>query len=223
MCDTPIRDRRVKFNVMIVTMTCIAAVNIVTRLLYKQFFSVGKRLNSEDWTIVVASVLGLASVALTIFGLTAHGLGKDIWGLGSPDLIAFGRSFYAIQILYILLMLLVKLTLTLFYLNIFPGPKVRILLRATVVFHILTATTFTIGLIFQCIPINYQWQRYDYESDMPVNGHCINVNAGAWANSAVSVASDIWLLAIPLTQLHKLRLHWKKKLCAGIMFFTGVM
>lgn len=208
---------------MIVAMSCVTMTIVTTRLLYKQFFSVGKRLNSEDWTIVVAILLGVPSVALTIFGLTAHGLGKDLWGLSRSDLVAFGRSFYAIQIIYILLMLLLKLTLTFFYLNIFTGRKVRVLLQGTVAFHVLAAIAFTIALIFQCIPINYQWRKYDFENDTAIQGHCINVNAGAWANSAVSVASDLWLLAIPLSQVYKLQLHWKKKLGAAIMFFTGVM
>ncbi|KAJ3482206.1 hypothetical protein NLG97_g7629 [Lecanicillium saksenae] len=222
-CATPIRDRRMKFNVMIVAMTSVALPVVVTRLVYKQFFSVSKRLNSEDWTIVAAIFLGLPSVALTIFGLTAHGLGVDIWGLSSSDLVSFGRYFYAIQIIYILLMLLVKLTLTFFYLNIFSGRRVRILLWGTVVFHVLAAVSFSVALIFQCMPINYQWEMYNYKSDMSIQGRCLNVNAGAWANSAVSVASDIWLLAIPLSQIYKLRLHWKKKLGAAIMFLTGVI
>ncbi|OAA78414.1 Extracellular membrane protein, CFEM domain protein [Akanthomyces lecanii RCEF 1005] len=222
-CAAPVRDRRMKFNVMIVAITCVTLPIVTARLVYKQFFSISKRLNTEDWTIVLAILLGLPSVALTIFGLTAHGLGTDLWGLSSADLVAFGRSFYAIQVIYILLMLLVKLTLTFFYLNIFSGHRVRILLWGTIAFHIMAAAAFGIALIFQCLPISYQWNKYNYINDPSLEGHCINVNAGAWANSAVSVASDIWLLAIPLSQLYKLQLHWKKKLGAAIMLFTGVI
>lgn len=208
---------------MVIAMTSVALPIVVARLVYKQFFTISKRLNSEDWTIVAAILLGLPSVALTIFGLTAHGLGRDLWGLSSGDLVAFGRSFYAIQIIYILMMLLVKLTLTFFYLNIFSGRRVRLLLWGTVAFHVIGAIAFTIMLIVQCLPVSYQWNKYNYINDTSVEGHCINVNVGAWANSAVSVASDIWLLAIPLSQLYKLNLHWKKKLGAAIMFFTGIM
>lgn len=85
-----------QFNVMIVAMTCVIVVIIVTRLAYKQFFSVSKHLNPKDWTIIVAIFLGLLSVALTIFCLTTHRLSKDLWGLSSSDIVAFSRSFYAI-------------------------------------------------------------------------------------------------------------------------------
>lgn len=202
-------------------MTACAVVFVVLRLIHKQFFSARRRLNAEDWTLIAAIALGIPSVALTIFGLTAHGLGADLWGLERSNLIVFGRYFYVIQIIYILLMALVKLTLTLFYLNIFFGRGIRALLWATVVFHIANAVAFTIAIIFQCLPIIYQWEKYNYVNNNSVEGHYFNINAAGWANSAITVASDIWLLAIPLSQVHKLRLHWKKKLGAALMFLAG--
>lgn len=30
--------------------------------------------------------------------------------------------------------------------------------------------------------------------------------------AAISIAEDVWMLAIPLSQLHSLQLHWKKKI-----------
>lgn len=41
------------------------------------------------------------------------------------------------------------------------------------------------------------------------------------ARAAVSVALDVWMLAIPLSQLPGLKLHWKKKVSVGLMFFVG--
>lgn len=39
--------------------------------------------------------------------------------------------------------------------------------------------------------------------------------------AAVSIALDVWMLAIPLSQLPALKLHWKKKVSVGLMFFVG--
>ncbi|KAK7703044.1 hypothetical protein SLS64_009315 [Diaporthe eres] len=39
--------------------------------------------------------------------------------------------------------------------------------------------------------------------------------------SAISIVEDVWMLAIPLSQLHSLQLHWKKKIGVAIMFCTG--
>lgn len=39
--------------------------------------------------------------------------------------------------------------------------------------------------------------------------------------AAVSIGLDLWMLAIPLSQLPGLKLHWKKKVSVGLMFFVG--
>lgn len=41
------------------------------------------------------------------------------------------------------------------------------------------------------------------------------------ARAGVSVGLDAWMLAIPLSQLPGLKLHWKKKVSVGLMFFVG--
>lgn len=41
------------------------------------------------------------------------------------------------------------------------------------------------------------------------------------ARAAMSVALDVWMLAIPFSQLPGLKLHWKKKVGVGLMFFVG--
>ncbi|EJP63183.1 CFEM domain-containing protein [Beauveria bassiana ARSEF 2860] len=191
------------------------------RLVYKQFFSVRKHLNTEEWTLMAAIAVGLVSMALSIFGITGHGFGIDVWGLDQPTLVAFRRYFYVIQIFYVVLMALLKLTFTFFYLNIFSGRGIRALLWSTVAFHVALALAFSIGIVFQCLPIPYQWEKLNHVHDATMTGYCANTNAAGWVNSALSVLSDIWLLSIPLSQLHKLHLHWKKRLGAGFMFMTG--
>jgi hypothetical protein len=170
---------------------------------------------------MAAIAVGLVSMALSIFGITGHGFGTDVWGLDQPTLVAFRRYFYVIQIFYVVLMTLLKLTFTFFYLNIFSGRGIRALLWGTVAFHVALALAFSIGIVFQCLPIPYQWEKLNHIHDATMTGYCANTNAAGWVNSAFSVLSDIWLLSIPLSQLHKLNLHWKKRLGAGFMFMTG--
>lgn len=128
ICQTPVCNRLAQFNVMIISLTASTISIIVLRLLFKQFFSAQRRLNFEDWIIMVAVPLGLPSVALTIFGLIAYGLDKDIWGLELDEVMDFDRYFYIIQILYIMLLMLIKLILTFFYLIIFIGRIINRLL-----------------------------------------------------------------------------------------------
>ena len=223
-CQVPVRDESRKFVVMILIVVLIAGGMVCTRLLYKQFVSLRRHLDSADWTILAAMVISLPTVAVTIFGLVAHGMGKDLWGVSPGDLVAFGLSFYVIQVLYVLLMGVVKISLTLFYLSIFAGVGIRRLFWATVGFHALFTLGFTVGIIFQCVPVSYQTAKYDLTNLplQPVYARCLDINASGWANAALTLASDIWLLGLPLSQIHHLHLHWKKKIGVAFMFLTGV-
>ncbi|KAJ6436627.1 hypothetical protein O9K51_10874 [Purpureocillium lavendulum] len=121
---------------MTIAFGAVTTIILCIRLLYKRFFSTKQRLGIDDWTILLASPIGIPSIAMTIFGLTANGLGEDMWGLQPSSLVAFGLYFYIIEILYVLLMTIVKLSLSFFYLDIFPGQTARRFLWATVAFHV---------------------------------------------------------------------------------------
>lgn len=220
-CQTPIRNHRGELTTLTIAITPITVLVATLRLSYKHFFIGRAHLSTEEWTLIAAAVIGIAGVPLEILGITNHGIGTDVWGLDRSTLVAFQRFFYVEQIIYVTLMLLLKLTMAFFYLNIFFGRGLRALLWGLIIFHVASTTAFSIGIVFQCLPINYQWDKFNHMHDDTFSGHCINTNAAGWVNSAFSVASDLWLLAIPLSQLHKMNLHWKKKLGASLMFVAG--
>lgn len=39
----------------------------------------------------------------------------------------------------------------------------------------------------------------------------------------MSIALDLWILAIPLWQLRSLKMHWKKKVGVALMFCVGTL
>lgn len=112
-----------------------------------------------------------------------------------------------------------KLSLLFFYLRIFPGGMVRRLIWATVGFDALFGLGFLCLTLFQCWPIDFYWTGWDGEHQ----GVCLDSNRIGWANAAISIALDVWMLALPLSQLPSLQLHWKKKVGVGIMFVVGTL
>lgn len=220
-CLTPVRNRSNQLDILIFAFGPVAAMFIGVRVLHKQFLSAHNRLKWEDWTMLLIIPLGVVTIVITKVGLTAHGMGRDIWGVKQSDLMDFVRFFYIAQMLYILLIGLIKLTLCFFYLSIFAGTKLQRLLWATVAFHIAFSVAFVVATALQCTPVQYQWERFRTYGGPITKGHCININVGTWCHAVISVASDIWLLAIPLSQVKGLRLHWKKKVGAALMFATG--
>ncbi|KID69454.1 Extracellular membrane protein, CFEM domain protein, partial [Metarhizium hybridum] len=196
----------------------ITALLVVTRLLFKKFFSYRRELGADDWVILATVVIGVPCTIINKVGLTANGLGRDVWTIPVDQLIRFVMFFYIMEVLYLTEMALIKLSLSLFYLYIFPGSAIRRLLMGTAVFNVVFGFTFVTTGIFQCTPVSRYWTQY-VDPDSP--GHCININLFAWVHAALNIALDVWMIAIPLSQIKKLGLHWKKKIGVTLMFLLG--
>ncbi|KID70277.1 Extracellular membrane protein, CFEM domain protein, partial [Metarhizium brunneum ARSEF 3297] len=196
----------------------ITALLVVIRLLFKKFFSYRRELGADDWVILATVVIGVPCTIINKVGLTANGLGRDVWTIPVDQLIRFVMFFYIMEVLYLTEMALIKLSLSLFYLYIFPGSGIRRLLMGTAVFNVVFGFTFVTTGIFQCTPVSRYWTQY-VDPDSP--GHCININLFAWIHAALNIALDVWMIALPLSQIKKLELHWKKKIGVTLMFLLG--
>lgn len=217
MCGAPVRDQSLESNITSVVLMSIACVVVFIRLGYQKLTA--GQLGMDDWFILCAALIGIPSAVLNVLGLTAHGLGRDIWTLTPEMITQFVMSFYIVSILYFAEVFILKLSLLFFYIKIFPGQVVRSLLWGTVVFDVLFGTAFVLTAIFQCTPIAYNWTSWKGTG----GGTCVNINTVAWANAGISIALDLWMLALPLSQLRSLKLHWKKKIGVALMFCVGTL
>jgi hypothetical protein len=217
MCGAPVRDKSVMSNVVSITLMSVAFVVVLIRLASKKLTS--SELGLDDWAILSAIVVGIPSAVLNVVGLTANGLGRDIWTLTPEMITQFAMSFYIVSILYFAEVFILKLSLLFFYIRIFPGKGIRRLLWITVGFNVMFGIAFVLVAIFQCTPVTYNWTNWTGLG----GGKCVNINAVAWANAGISIGLDLWMLALPLSQLRDLKMHWKKKIGVAMMFCVGTL
>ena len=173
----------------------------------------------DDYFIVATLCTGIPASVMNAHGLTVNGLGKDIWTVPFKQITDFLHFFYAMEVLYFAQVALLKLSLLFFYLRIFPANTIKRIIWITIAFDVLFGIAFVLAGIFQCQPINYYWNQWDGEH----KGKCFNVNALAWANAAISITLDLWMLGIPMSQLVHIKLHWKKKVGVALMFIVGTL
>jgi hypothetical protein len=197
-----------------------AIIIVAARLLFRRFFSSNGQYGADDWIILVAIIICIAGIVVNQVGLVGHGIGKDIWTLPAIELPAFAMYFFIMEVVYLVEMPLIKLSLTLFYLYVFPGTSIRRLLIGTAIFNVLFGIVFVITAMVQCIPLDYYWVQY---YDFPPEGTCIDLNKFAWANAGTSLAVDLWMIILPLWQIRKLNLHWKKRIGVIFMFVMGTL
>ncbi|KAF2622047.1 hypothetical protein BU25DRAFT_452307 [Macroventuria anomochaeta] len=216
-CHAPVRDKSETSRVANLVLSVISVACGLTRIVYKAIYSMAE-LGWDDYTIILTLLAGVPSVVLIDRGALPNGLGRDVWTVPFDRITAFVRWLYVLEILYFFQMTLLKLTLLFFFLRIFPKTIIRNLLKGTVVFTMFYGLTFVIVAVFQCQPINHYWTNWDKEHE---DGQCINVNALAWSNAIVSIILDIWMLVLPLYEVFRLQLSWRKKISVAVMFLVG--
>jgi hypothetical protein len=117
----------------------------------------------------------------------------------------------------VLVLGLLKVSLVMFYLQIF-GSSRRFSIAAYTILGLIVANTLAIYLptIFACRPVKAFWDR-------DVKGQCIDVNALAYANSACAIAQDVILLVLPLAMVRKLQMKRQRKIAVCLMFTIGTL
>jgi hypothetical protein len=218
LCHAPKRSRGKEVRISNIVVAVVAAACCLARLMYKASFSISD-LGADDWAVLGAVVAGVPSVIMIDRGLVPNGLGVDAWLLPFDYITNFVRVLYVLEALYFLQIALIKLTLLLFFLRIFPKPLIRRLIWGTIAFDMACSVAFVITAIFQCQPISFYWTSWDKEGP----GKCININGLAWANAIISVVMDLWMLALPLYEVFHLQLNWRKKISVALMFFVGTL
>ncbi|KAI7378358.1 hypothetical protein KC336_g19401, partial [Hortaea werneckii] len=155
---------------------------------------------------VMAACAYATLLIMTIFGgiATHYGFGKHREDI-VPTFQEAMKYFYLYQICYKLIGAFTKLTFCFLYLRIFNNHKQFKYITYTVMALVgIGSLAFTIGTIFQCLPVHRAWDRR-------VKGTCISNVAFWYSHAAFNTLFDIvvYLLPIPLIRSLKLRREQK--------------
>jgi hypothetical protein len=84
-------------------------------------------------------------------------------------------------------------------------------------FVILTSIINITMAIFQCIPISAIWNK-----DIK-NARCLSISNIAYSSAACNVATEIFILILPIPRLRGLQLERKKKISLYALFSAGLL
>ncbi|AEO67508.1 uncharacterized protein THITE_2116393 [Thermothielavioides terrestris NRRL 8126] len=206
------------YSVFIGLAVVAVALRLVARVVTHAYF----------WWDDLACFIGfLCAAGFTGVNIKAIQLGqsKDIWFVPFDNITLVVELFYYEMLLYTITRFFVRASIILFYMRVFPPTKrdgkinLGRLVQATFVFNVVYNVSFLLAVVFQCYPIADFWRQWEGPL---VEGHCGNANVLAWVAAATGIVFDLWLLALPFSQLWTLNLHWKRKVMGGLMFFVGV-
>lgn len=115
---------------------------------------------------------------------------------------------------YVLVLGLIKVSLILFYLEIFKTRRFVISAYVLLGYIILNSLIIFLMTLFMCRPINSFWSR-------DIKGTCMDQQSLGYANSASAIFQDLMLLILPLVFIRNLQMKRYRKLAVGLMFAIG--
>ena len=106
-----------------------------------------------------------------------------------------------------------------FYLRIFPERNFRRVVYEIIACCVGHIIAFALISISQCRPIPFSRKRWDGDH----KGTCNNINTQSWAASAINIFLDLFIIFLPMPQLAKLALSFRRKIQIILMFGVGFL
>ncbi|KAJ8111237.1 hypothetical protein OPT61_g6125 [Boeremia exigua] len=210
MCMLSDESQRRSVIVYTITVYAVALTLVVLRVAGK---IVSKRLAWNDAPIVAAVLLAAVPIAC-VLAMAKIGFGEHLWNLEDNTFLPILRYFYIAWSTYVAILGLIKLSLIMFYLDVFPTRSFKIV--GWIVFWYITINTLIIFLltIFACTPVPAFWNR-------DLKGKCMDIQLLGYANSISAIVQDVVLVVLPMCYLRNLQMKKSRKLAVAVMFMIG--
>ncbi|KAI3116623.1 hypothetical protein CBS147333_247 [Penicillium roqueforti] len=191
------------------TVTGLAALIVGLRTISRIF--IVKMFGLDDWIMVTATVLAIVNVVVA--------------GLGTPStsymvnssliyVLPSAKIRYVTHIIYTLISGLIKVSICLLYLRVFPN--IRVICLGTIALVTAMSVAIILATIFQCTPVNAVFDEQKYEH------HTCFASIPFWyAGAALSLVTDIWILLLPLRTVLGLHLKTSKKFAVAALLSLG--
>ncbi|XDG02261.1 hypothetical protein ABKA04_001876 [Annulohypoxylon sp. FPYF3050] len=198
--------------------TIIAIIAVVLRFKVRRIK--GQKLGSDDWTIVIALILGIAVtvdilIMTQVGGLGTHAQYDNDGNPVNPEaIVVYGKTVYALELLTWPAVGFTKVSVVLMYKRIFKTPKFKLIANILIGFNIAWTIAFTFALMFSCMPIASSW-----DSSLPYT--CVDLVALFTTALATDVATDFLVLLLPIYKVWQLPMPTGRKLMVVGIFLLG--
>ncbi|KAL3457761.1 hypothetical protein BJX64DRAFT_280358 [Aspergillus heterothallicus] len=214
-CDYPSSNDTTIFPLTNLIGIIVAILAVALRVTYR---AMDRRLGLDDIMIVI-SLFFAAAVSGIGLKLRDYGLGKDMWTIPFEDIRQILKLFFIEEELYCICVALIKISMLLLYLRLFPNRGLRIAVFVALALTIAWGVVSSFVLLFSCWPISYYWNEWDGEHV----GRCISHNNILLAHSTINIILDVGVVCIPMPTLLRLQMPLEKRLGVCVMFAVGIV
>ncbi|KAK2053118.1 hypothetical protein LY76DRAFT_494502, partial [Colletotrichum caudatum] len=207
----PQESRSWELKLAVIVLSVFAFPIVCLRLITR--WVVAGRLELDDWITLVATICLSPTLACVVLAANL-GFGLHFWDIDITNVQDLLQFSYATQMLYVIVLILAKLSIVALFGRLFPGHRFQILNKLVMAFLICHGLVFFLVITFQCTPIAGVW-------DPTIAQKCIDIQNVALASAILSIIEDLFILGMPIQPLRKLQLGKRKKLAVCFMLSLG--
>ncbi|MCJ1465714.1 hypothetical protein MMC07_004333 [Pseudocyphellaria aurata] len=158
-----------------------------------------------------STICGVAAIGGVING----GAGRHQDELTDKQIVAYWKSMFVLVITWPITQTAIKISILLFYLQLFVTKQFRIAAYTIMFVVCLWCLEQVLATLLICRPISYNW---NFKSQ---KGHCGNEVANVIAGAAVNVFTDLVILLLPMPIIWRLKIPTRSKLSLSFIFGLG--
>ncbi|KAL4744850.1 hypothetical protein BDW72DRAFT_208685 [Aspergillus terricola var. indicus] len=197
---------------------CLVVATIVVGLRFLVKARLRKALELEDYATILGWVL-FVGFCVNMIILGNYGGGHHAWDVSKSDMISFQKASYAVTLVYVPMVFVIKVALLAVMLRIFaPDRHKVIIVYVTIIVLLLYYIPALFIKVFFCKPISTYWFGAEV-----TGGTCLDQRKVIIADATISMISDFWILVLPIPMLWSLKMSLSKKLrVVGILGAGGL-
>ncbi|KAE8447328.1 hypothetical protein EG329_010886 [Mollisiaceae sp. DMI_Dod_QoI] len=174
-----------------------------------------RKTGAGDWWMLAAWILATFQLVLwTLYGLLGNA--QHISKIPPQNISNFFLVCWIVQIIYPLGLGVIKISVLLLYHELFPSDNFRLLIFCVMAFVSAMTTAIVLAMTFQCTPVQGFWVL-----ELWPTKRCVNGGALSTASAALSIATDIFILLMPIRYLIALRISTREKVQLIILMSLG--
>ncbi|KAJ3499467.1 hypothetical protein NLG97_g308 [Lecanicillium saksenae] len=187
---------------------------IFTALRFYSRWTTRRRFFGADWVLLAAEIFYIIYTAVSFVSLIQGGVGHHLEDLEKGQVTLIFKLLTVIQITYAVCMALLKTSVCLLYIHIFPHTWIKACSYGIIVLSACWALFTTLLGLLICRPIAALWD--------PTKGTCGNEQAGYSSVSGIELVIDIFIILLPLPVVWRLNTSTTSKIAMSSLFGLGL-
>ncbi|KAL4941528.1 hypothetical protein BDV06DRAFT_223060 [Aspergillus oleicola] len=171
-----------------------------------------------DDFVVLLALVAVNGFSALVYTITYYGLGADTQDVSSQDLLTWFKIYFGAECSYLVVGAIVKISLIVFIMRLFPTKAVRTAGISIMVFIAAFTISMTLALALRCRPFSASYDKTITDAKCWSSDTNFTV---LMSQGVIMFVLDVVILALPICPVWKLQMASRKRIMVLALFAVG--